>query len=46
MARRNDHTRVTVPLDGLFVTDAGDGSARDLGRLDGVHVLVLMRHRH
>jgi hypothetical protein len=35
-----------IPLRGLAVTDARDGSARDLGDLVGVNVVVLMRHRH
>lgn len=35
-----------LPIHGLVVTDARDGSAHDLGGLVGVNVMVLMRHRH
>ena len=39
-----DHTR--IPLAGLTAVDANTGAERDLGALDGVTVLVLLRHRH
>lgn len=38
--------RVTIPLAGIEVVDAATDAARDLGDLPGVHVMVLMRHRH
>ncbi len=37
---------VSFPLVGIDLTDAGSGNQLDLGHLDGVHVIVLMRHRH
>lgn len=43
MAQRR---QVRVPLDGLSLTDARHGTSVDLGALRGVHVLILMRHRH
>jgi len=38
--------QVHVPLAGLVLVDARTGDAVDLGGLAGVHVMVLMRHRH
>lgn len=38
--------QVIIPLAGIEVVDAATGTARDLGDLPGVHVMVLMRHRH
>jgi len=38
--------KVSIPLAGLTVTDAQTGAQTDLGQLPGVHILVLMRHRH
>jgi hypothetical protein len=38
--------RLALPLSGLTVIDARDGSTYDLGRLTGVNVVVLIRHRH
>jgi len=38
--------QVHVPLAGLVLVDARSGNAVDLGGLLGVHVMVLMRHRH
>lgn len=35
-----------LSLSGLAVIDAATGTSRDLGGLRGVHVMVLMRHRH
>jgi hypothetical protein len=35
-----------VDLTGHTAVNAADGSSYDLGRLEGVHILVLMRHRH
>lgn len=43
MTRGHD---VEVSLQGLTVTNAHDGSSQDLGQLRGVHILILMRHRH
>ncbi len=43
MPRRHD---TAVSLAGVTVTDAHSGASLDLGTLRGVHVLVLMRHRH
>ena len=43
MVRRND---TLVNLAGVTATDARAGSVVDFGTLDGVHVLVVMRHRH
>lgn len=40
------HRSVDVPLAGLTVTDARERGTLDLGDLRGVHVMVLMRHRH
>ncbi len=37
---------VAIPLSGIVVTDVVGGAAVDLGDLTGVHVVVLMRHRH
>lgn len=37
---------VSVPLHGRRVVDARSGDERDLGDLAGVHLMVLMRHRH
>ncbi len=37
---------VDVPLNGLTSTNAEEGTTCDLGNLAGVHVMVLMRHRH
>ena len=37
---------VTIPLAGIRLTDTATGQPVDLGNLDGVHVMVLMRHRH
>lgn len=37
---------VDVSLRGLTVVDATGGTSRDVGDLRGVHVMVLMRHRH
>ena len=36
----------TIPLAGIRVTDTATGQPVDLANLDGVHVMVLMRHRH
>ena len=38
--------RTRVSLEGLVVTNAHEGVPHDLGSLRGVHVMVLMRHRH
>ena len=38
--------QVHVPLAGLVLVDARTGDTVDLGGLAGVHVMVLMRHRH
>lgn len=38
--------QVRVPLAGVTLLDARSGDQVDLGGLTGVHVLVLMRHRH
>jgi len=38
--------RVSIPLRGVEVVDAATGDVVDLGGLDGVSILVLMRHRH
>jgi len=38
--------QVMVPLAGTELVDAASGEPLDLGRLGGVHVLVLIRHRH
>lgn len=35
-----------LPLRGFTATNARTGEACDLGGLEGVHVMVLMRHRH
>jgi hypothetical protein len=35
-----------VRLAGIELVDASTGHRRDVGDLDGVHVMVLMRHRH
>ena len=35
-----------VNLAGTTVIDARSGRSLDLGTLEGVHLLVLMRHRH
>jgi hypothetical protein len=35
-----------LSLSGLAVTNAATGESCDLGDLRGVHVMVLMRHRH
>jgi hypothetical protein len=43
MTRSHD---TAVNLAGLSVTDANSGTTLDLGTLRGVHLLVLMRHRH
>jgi len=43
MPKRQD---VAVRLEGLSAIDGRDGSRYDLGALDGVHVVVLIRHRH
>lgn len=43
MPKRRD---ASIPLTGLLVTDAADGSTKDLGEMAGVHLMVLMRHRH
>lgn len=40
------HDETSLPLGALSVINADDGSTYDLGRLHGIHVLVLMRHRH
>ncbi len=37
---------VAFPLDGITLTDTATGNQLDLGHLEGVHVIVLMRHRH
>ncbi len=37
---------VSVPLGGTAVEDAATREPVDLGGLAGVHVMVLMRHRH
>lgn len=44
MTRTADDTR--IPLAGCTAVDAETGAERDLGALDGVTVLVLLRHRH
>jgi len=36
----------STPLRGIEVVDAATGRPVDLGGLDGVSILVLMRHRH
>ncbi len=36
----------SICLDGLTAIDARAGTSYDLGRLEGVHVLVVLRHRH
>ncbi len=36
----------SVCLDGLTAIDTHNGSTLELGALAGVHVLVLLRHRH
>ncbi len=41
-----DVENVALPLAGITLTDAATGNQLDLGHLDGVHVIVLMRHRH
>jgi len=38
--------QVHVPLAGLMLVDARTDDTVDLGGLAGVHVMVLMRHRH
>lgn len=38
--------QVNIPLAGTALVDASSGEVRDVGRLGGVHVLVLIRHRH
>jgi hypothetical protein len=43
MSRRRD---TAVGLDGITVLDAHSDAVVDLGTLTGVHVLVLLRHRH
>lgn len=43
MPRRRD---VQLPLAGVTTINARDESTFDLGQLQGVHVMVLMRHRH
>lgn len=43
MPRRRD---TALSLDGITVLDARSETAVDLGALTGVHVLVLLRHRH
>lgn len=43
MSRRRD---ITLSLDGITVLDAQSGNTVGLGTLQGVHVLVLLRHRH
>ena len=40
------HRDTTIALSGLRVTDTADRSLTDLGDLTGVHLVVLMRHRH
>ncbi len=37
---------VAIPLDGITLTDTATGRQLHLGHLEGVHVIVLMRHRH
>lgn len=37
---------MSVRLAGIELVDASTGRHRDLGGLDGVHVVVLIRHRH
>jgi hypothetical protein len=40
------HEDVTdIPLDGIDPTEVRTGARVDLGRLRGVHVLTLIRHR-
>lgn len=39
-------SRTDISLQGMVLTDAQGGSARDLGDLADVNVMVLMRHRH
>ena len=43
MPRRRE---TAINLDGITVLDAHSESPVDLGTLTGVHVLVLIRHRH
>ncbi|WP_344257442.1 hypothetical protein [Terrabacter carboxydivorans] len=43
MPRRHD---TALSLAGTTVIDARSGRSLDLGALEGVHLLVLMRHRH
>lgn len=37
---------VAISLSGITVTDVEDDAAVDLGTLRGVHLVVLIRHRH
>lgn len=37
---------VTISLSGIELTDASNGRPVRLAALGGVHVLVLLRHRH
>ena len=39
-------TTPDLPLDGVVLDDARTGQHVDLGRLTGVQVVVLIRHRH
>ena len=39
-------TAPDLPLDGIVLDDARTGQAVDLGRLPGVQVVTLIRHRH
>ena len=37
---------IDVPLDGIVLTDVSTGDPVDLGRLPGVQVVTLIRHRY
>lgn len=41
---RTEH--IAIPLAGITALDTRERTAVDLGSLGGVHVLVLLRHRH
>ncbi len=36
---------IDTPLDGIVLTDVSTGSPAELGRLAGVQVVTLIRHR-
>jgi hypothetical protein len=37
---------VSIDLTGIQLTDAGSGQPVPLANIRGVHILVLLRHRH